>query len=62
MSDFKITNLINGGARIHEYNPGLVERPLLRSFEITEDQFNRIKTILAETRESQGKGEHGNIN
>ena len=46
MSDFKITNLINGGARIAEYNSGLMTQSPFRTFEITKEQFDQIRDTL----------------
>ncbi|MCK9591391.1 MAG: hypothetical protein M0Q91_05210 [Methanoregula sp.] len=47
MSDFRIVSMMDGGARIYESTPGLVENPPHKTFEISKDRFEELKQIIA---------------
>ncbi|MCK9570279.1 hypothetical protein M0R72_15140 [Candidatus Pacearchaeota archaeon] len=47
MSDYKIVNMLNGGARIYESVSGLVDQPPHNVFEISKNQFDELKRVIA---------------
>lgn len=52
MTDYIISNLINGGARIKTYRSGLIEQTPQEIFEITPEKFRHLEKIITELRQS----------
>ena len=48
MTDYIISNLIDGGARIKIYQSTLIDRPPEKTFDITKEKFESLEKLIAE--------------
>jgi hypothetical protein len=55
MTDYIISNSIDGGARIKVYRSTLIDRPPEKTFDITKEKFESLEKLISELRQQAGE-------